>query len=162
MWSCLFVGFVEKDDISPYDGFESVEERNRGEDPSRVFYFPRLQGYRSSSTTVKEDETTRPLAPFRGEKVGATLPNSRFSFSALFSRSPSPFALEKVALGHEKHQLQKSRKARGGRIDRAARSMILRIMPETSRNEIVGSRSAARGSRSQRKRNNKSKVYRGC
>lgn len=59
MWSCLFVGFVEKDDISPYDGFESVEERNRGEDPSRVFYFPRLQGYRSSSATVKEDETTR-------------------------------------------------------------------------------------------------------
>lgn len=25
MWSCLFVGFVEKDDISPYDGYESVK-----------------------------------------------------------------------------------------------------------------------------------------
>lgn len=50
---------------------------------------------------MKEDETTRPLARFRGEKVRATLPNSRFSFSAPFSRSPSPFALEKVPLGHE-------------------------------------------------------------
>lgn len=58
------VGFVEKDDISPI----RIRQGSRGEDPSRVFYFPRPQGYRSSSTTVKEDETTPSLAPFRGER----------------------------------------------------------------------------------------------
>lgn len=123
------VGFVEKDDIYLPHTNPSRESRRGSLESILLSSSSRLSileyyGERGWNDTVSRS--------FSGWKVRATLPNSRFSFSALFSRSPSPFALEKVALGHT-YRSRGKREEEGSIEWRVARSMILRIsvLPET-------------------------------
>lgn len=129
------VGFVGKRSARTTVGFE-------GEDPSRVFYSSSRLSILGNST-AKEDETTRPLAPFRGEKVRATLPNSRFSFSSpFFQGHPLSPRSRKGALGDETNtRYTEDEENRRGRIDRVGvASRIDEFLPET-KSYVQGHRS---------------------
>lgn len=82
-----------------------------------------------------------PLAPFRGEKVRATLPNSRFSFSSpFFQGHPLSLRSRKGALDNEtKTRYTEDEENRRGRIDRVGwRGRILRIFAQNRRFKVSG------------------------
>lgn len=82
-----------------------------------------------------------PLAPFRGEKVRATLPNSRFSFSSpFFQGHPLSLRSRKGALDNETNtRYTEDEENRRGRIDRVGwRDRIVRIFARNRRFKVSG------------------------